>query len=79
LVFVKDGDMIALDVENRTLHLEVSENELQKRRAAWKPPAPLASRGYVKFYIDHVQQAHLGADLDILTGCSGSIVARDLH
>jgi L-arabonate dehydrase len=79
LALVKDGDMISLDVENRTLHLDVSENELQKRRAAWKPPAPLASRGYVKFYIDHVQQAHLGADLDILTGCSGSIVARDLH
>jgi L-arabonate dehydrase len=79
LALVKDGDIIALDVENRTVHLEVSENELQKRRAAWKPPTPLASRGYVKFYVDHVQQAHLGADLDVLTGCSGSVVARDLH
>jgi L-arabonate dehydrase len=79
LALVREGDMISLDVDNRRLHLDVSENELQKRRAAWKPPAPLASRGYVKFYTEHVQQAHLGADLDILTGCSGSIVARDLH
>ena len=37
------------------------------------------NRGYVKFYIDHVQQAHLGADLDILNGGSGSEVTRDLH
>jgi L-arabonate dehydrase len=42
-------------------------------------PAPMATRGYVKFYIDHVQQAHLGADLDILQGGSGDIVTRDLH
>ncbi|MCI0707651.1 MAG: dihydroxy-acid dehydratase [Ignavibacteriae bacterium] len=79
LALVKDGDIIELDVEKRTLHLDVSESELQKRKAAWKPPAPMATRGYVKFYIDHVQQAHLGADLDILTGCSGSAVTRDLH
>jgi len=79
LALVQNGDMIELDVKNRRLHLDVSEEELQKRRAAWEFPAPLASRGYVKFYIDHVQQAHLGADLDILTGCSGSVVTRDLH
>ncbi|MBI3110977.1 MAG: dihydroxy-acid dehydratase [Ignavibacteriales bacterium] len=79
LALVQNGDMIELDVKNRRLHLDVSEQELQKRRAAWTSPAPLASRGYVKFYIDHVQQAHLGADLDILTGCSGSVVTRDLH
>jgi dihydroxy-acid dehydratase len=39
----------------------------------------MADRGYVKFYIDHVQQAHLGADLDILRGGSGDEVTRDLH
>lgn len=76
---VKDGDMIELDVENRKLHLDISDEELQKRRKAWSPPEPMASRGYVKFYIDHVQQADLGADLDILQGGSGSEVTRDLH
>ncbi len=79
LALVKDGDMIELDVEHRQLHLDVSEEELTRRRAEWKTPVPMADRGYVKFYIDHVQQAHLGADLDILRGGSGAEVTRDLH
>ncbi|MCW3087778.1 MAG: dihydroxy-acid dehydratase, partial [Sediminibacterium sp.] len=79
LALVQNGDMIELDVEQRKLHLDVSVEELQKRKAAWKAPAPMATRGYVKFYIDHVQQAHLGADLDILRGGSGAEVTRDLH
>ena len=79
LALVKDGDMIELDVANRRLHLDVSDQELQDRRVAWSVPAQVADRGYVKFYIDHVLQAHLGADLDILRGGSGSKVTRDLH
>ncbi len=79
LGLVKNGDMIELDVEKRKLHLDISDEELQQRRAAWVAPAPMATRGYVKLYIDHVQQAHLGADLDILQGGSGDIVTRDLH
>jgi dihydroxy-acid dehydratase len=79
LALVKDGDLIELDVAQRKLHLDVSDEELLKRKAAWKAPEPMATRGYVKFYIDHVQQAHLGADLDILQGGSGSEVTRDLH
>jgi L-arabonate dehydrase len=79
LALVHDGDMIELDVKNRRLHLDVSEKELHERKAAWKPPEPMATRGYVRVYIDHVQQAHLGADLDVLRGCSGSVVTRDLH
>jgi L-arabonate dehydrase len=79
LALVKNGDMIELDVEKRKLHLDISNEELDKRRAEWTPLPPMADRGYVKFYIDHVQQAHLGADLDILQGGSGSEVTRDLH
>jgi len=79
LAVVQNGDMIELDVESRRLHLDISDEELQKRKAAWIPPAPMATRGYVKLYIDHVQQAHLGADMDILQGGSGSEVTRDLH
>jgi L-arabonate dehydrase len=79
LALVENGDMIELDVENRRLHLDISEEELQKRKAGWKAPEPMADRGYVKFYIDHVQQAHLGADLDLLRGGSGAEVTRDLH
>jgi dihydroxy-acid dehydratase len=79
LALVQNGDMIEIDVEKRKLHLDISDEELAKRKAAWVAPAPQATRGYVKFYIDHVQQAHLGADLDILQGGSGSEVTRDLH
>jgi L-arabonate dehydrase len=79
LAFVENGDMIELDVENRRLHLDVDDAELARRKAAWIAPAPKATRGYVKLYIDHVQQAHLGADMDVLNGSSGSDVTRDLH
>ncbi|MCS3797624.1 IlvD/Edd family dehydratase [Niastella sp. OAS944] len=79
LALVQNGDMIELDVADRKLHLDVSDEELAARKAQWQPPTPMATRGYVKFYIDHVQQAHLGADLDVLRGGSGSEVVRDLH
>lgn len=79
LALVKSGDYIELDVPNRKLHLDISEEELAKRRAAWKKPEPHANRGYVKMYIDNVQQAHLGADLKFLVGKSGSEVKRDVH
>ena len=79
LALVQNGDFIELDVENRRLHLDVSDEELTRRRANWTPPEPLAKRGYVKLYLDHVEQAEKGCDLDILVGKSGSEVARDLH
>jgi dihydroxy-acid dehydratase len=79
LALVRNGDIIELDVEKRRLHLDVSDEELAKRKAIWEAPDAAASRGYVKLYIDHVQQAHLGADLGVLRGGSGSEVTRDLH
>jgi len=79
LALVQDGDLIALDVENRSLELLVGEDELNSRRAAWKPSHPEATRGYVQLYQQHVEQAHLGADMDFLRGCSGSKVTRDSH
>ena len=78
LALVKSGDFIEVDVPGRRLHLDVDDGELAKRRAAWKAPeAP--QRGWYKLYVDHVQQAHLGADLDVLVGGSGSDVKRDSH
>lgn len=79
LAFVKNGDMIELNVEKRKLHLDVELEELIKRKKEWIAPEPLAKRGYVKMYIDHVEQADKGADLDFLVGGSGSKVERDLH
>jgi L-arabonate dehydrase len=79
LALVKDGDMIELDVEKRRLHLDVSEQELAGRRAKWVAPKPHSDRGWVKLYHEHVQQAHLGCDLDFLIGKSGSAVPRPAH
>lgn len=79
LALVQNGDIIELDVAARKLHLHVTDEELAARKARWQSPTPMATRGYVKFYIDHVQQSHLGADLDVLRGGSGAEVTRDLH
>jgi len=79
LALVQNGDMIELDVKNRILNLEVSEEELQKRRAGWIRPKPRAERGYVKMFIEHVEQADKGCDFDFLKGGSGDKVLRDLH
>ena len=79
LAFVRDGDIIELDVEQRRLHLDVNDDELKRRRSTWTPPVPATERGYVKIFLDHVQQAHLGADFTTLRGGSGSNVTRDLH
>jgi dihydroxy-acid dehydratase len=79
LALVQNGDLIELDVGERRLHLQVDDDELARRRAAWKPPKPAMARGYTRLYIEHVNQASEGADLDFLVGGSGSAVARDNH
>ncbi len=79
LALVKNGDMIELDVPNRKLVLDVPPEELKKRKVAWIPPKAHTERGYVRLYIEHVQQADRGADFDFLVGKSGSIVKGDLH
>ena len=76
---VEDGDMIELDVDARRLHLDVTEDELARRRARWKPPAPHSARGWVKLYCSTVQQADKGVDLDFLVGGSGAPVGRESH
>ena len=79
IALVRDGDLISLDVEARSLTLMVDDAELAARRAAWQPTHPTVNRGYVQLYQRHVQQAHLGADMDFLRGGSGSEVLRDSH
>jgi dihydroxy-acid dehydratase len=79
LAFVRNGDMIELDVASRKLHLEVPEEELARRKREWKGPPQHLARGYYKLYVDHVMQADRGADLDFLVGKSGAAVPRDNH
>ena len=82
LALVEEGDIIELDVAKRKLHLHVAEDELEKRRAKWKAPVPSRTdptRGYVKLYIEHVNQADEGCDFDFLVGKSGPLVPKDNH
>ena len=79
LALVKNGDMIELDVRNRRIHLEVSDEELAERKKNWVPPEIIFERGYVNLYVKHVLQADQGADLDFLVGKSGDKVTRDSH
>lgn len=78
LAVVQNGDIIELNVPERKLHLEISDEELARRLAAWKAPQK-PQRGWYKLYVETVQQAHLGADLDFLVGGSGAAVPRDSH
>jgi dihydroxy-acid dehydratase len=79
LAVVRNGDMIELDVPRRRLHLHISDEELARRLAEWKAPAPPLASGYWKLYVDHVLQADQGVDLDFLVGKRGAFVARDNH
>jgi dihydroxy-acid dehydratase len=79
LALVETGDMIELDVAARSLHLDVADEELARRRSAWSPPAPKARSGYAWLYVEHVLQADGGADFDFLLGGRGDAVPRDSH
>ncbi|MEU7880665.1 IlvD/Edd family dehydratase [Microbispora bryophytorum] len=79
LAFVRTGDLVRVDVPARSLDLLVDDAELERRRAAWKPPQPAATRGWARLYSEHVLQADEGADLDFLVGGSGSAPPRHSH
>jgi dihydroxy-acid dehydratase len=66
LAFVQDGDLIELDVDARKLELKVSDEELAKRRTAWKEPPPRFTRGYGALFAKHITQADKGCDFDFL-------------
>ena len=68
LEFVRDGDMITLDVAERRLSLDVSDQELARRREAWRKPAPHFARGFGALYQNHITQANEGCDFDFLEG-----------
>jgi L-arabonate dehydrase len=80
LALVRDDDYIELDVDSRRLHLDVSPEELEQRRSQWQPPVNPMKGGYQQLYVEHVQQANTGADLDFLLGCRGAgIPPRESH
>jgi len=81
LAIVQDGDTIEFDGPNRSQSLQISDEDIASRLANLdrELTADKYTRGYAKLYIDHVQQAHEGADLDFLVGSSGSEVERESH
>jgi dihydroxyacid dehydratase/phosphogluconate dehydratase len=78
LAFVRDGDLIELDVASRALNLKVSEDEMKKRRAAWSPPPRKYARGYGAIFAQHVRQADQGCDFDFLEG-TAAVPEPEIH
>jgi dihydroxy-acid dehydratase len=68
LALVQNGDVIELDVSARRLQLQVTDEELSRRRATWCPPPPPYTRGYGLLFIEHVLQADAGCDFDFCVG-----------
>jgi len=76
LALVKTGDLISVDVPARTIHLNVSDEELATRKAAWQPPARRYERGYGWMFSKHILQADQGCDFDFLETDFGAPVAE---
>ena len=78
LALVRNGDRISLDVPARRLELLVKEDELQRRRAQWKPAPPHYRRGFGTLYLKHVTQADKGCDFDFLES-GGETAEPEIH
>jgi len=78
LALVQTGDEIEVDVDARRIHLHVSDEELARRRAAWKQPAPRYPRGYGALYSQHIGQADEGCDFDFLAPL-GTVPEPEIH
>jgi dihydroxy-acid dehydratase len=78
LALLKEGDVVALDVGERQLNMRVSDEELSRRRAAWRPQEGIYPRGYGKLFMQHIKQADEGCDFDFLEG-TAPIPEPEIH
>ena len=78
LALLNEGDIVALDVEQRRLDMCVSEEELSRRRQAWRPRQDIYPRGYGKLFLEHIKQAEEGCDFDFLEGIA-AIPEPEIH
>jgi dihydroxy-acid dehydratase len=78
LALVRTGDLIELDVERRELNLGISEEEMKKRKAAWKQPPRKFERSYGAIFSRHVKQADEGCDFDFLEGTT-PVAEPEIH
>jgi dihydroxy-acid dehydratase len=74
LALVRTGDIVTVDVDKRLIQMELSDGELDSRRAKLAPPAPRYERGYGYMFSRHVSQAQDGCDFDFLTTAFGNRV-----
>ena len=79
LALLQDGDPITLDIPGRSLSVNLTDAELEARRAQWQAPEPHYTRGFGKLYLDHVTQAERGCDFDFLHGQPGSVAEPEIH
>jgi dihydroxyacid dehydratase/phosphogluconate dehydratase len=73
---VRTGDMISVDVDARTINLDISDDEMARRKAAWVAPEPRYHRGYGWMFSKHIKQANEGCDFDFLETAFGAPVAE---
>ena len=76
LALLRTGDIVSIDVAARSIRMDVSDEELARRRSAWTPPAPRFERGYGWMFSQHIQQADQGCDFDFLRTEFGAPVAE---
>ncbi|WP_353645294.1 L-arabinonate dehydratase [Mesorhizobium sp. WSM2239] len=79
LAIVRNGDVIEVDVPKRRLHLDVPQDEIERRLRDWQSPVKRPGSGYAMLYHDHVTGADTGADFDFLKGVRGNAVPKDSH
>jgi dihydroxy-acid dehydratase len=80
LALIRTGDKVSIDVAARSIHLEVADSELARRRAALEPPAPRYARGYGWMFSRHIRQANEGCDFDFLeTGFGAAVGEPEIH
>jgi len=78
LALVTEGDVIEIDIPARRLTLKVSDDELARRRSAWRPPAPRFTRGFGAIFAQHTRQANEGCDFDVLE-CGEAVPDPEIH
>jgi len=78
LALVRNGDLIELDVQKRTLDVKIADDEMKKRKAAWTPAPPRYQRGYGAIFARHVKQADEGCDFDFLEG-TAAVPEPEIH
>jgi dihydroxy-acid dehydratase len=78
LALVRDGDLVELDVEKRSLELKITDEEMQRRRNAWRQPPRNFERGYGAIFSRHIRQADEGCDFDFLEG-TAPIPEPEIH